>query len=255
MLTIIVPAFNEAAAIAELLPRVTDAPFEKQIVIVDDGSTDGTVAAVEEWRASRESGDAVELLGHAANRGKGAAIRTGLATATGDVVLIQDADLEYDPRDYPRLIEPILRGEADVVYGSRYLRRENRLPWTANRLCVHLLNLMVRVLYCRKITDEATCYKAFRADVLRRMDLRCERFEFCPEATAKVCRMGLRIHEVPIRYDPRTVREGKKIRWRDGIEAIWTLLYWRFARFSPRDVESMEPVTEDRETLISVDSR
>jgi glycosyltransferase involved in cell wall biosynthesis len=238
LLTVIVPAYNEAATIADLLKRVHDSRYEKLLVIVDDGSTDRTSIVVDGWCTQQTPVPSIELRSHALNRGKGAAIRSGLAAARGDVVLIQDADLEYDPADYPALVEPILKGEADVVFGSRYLRRENHLPWTANRLCVHLLNLMVRVLYGRKITDEATCYKAFRTDVLRRMDLRCERFEFCPEVTAKACRMRLRIREVPIRYTPRTKAQGKKIRWRDGVQAIWTLVYWRFARFRP--LEALE---------------
>jgi dolichol-phosphate mannosyltransferase len=252
-LSVIVPVYNEAVTIAELLDRVLAVACRKQLVIVDDGSTDATRAVVDDWRSRQGSADKVQLLTHPVNRGKGAAIRTGLAGVRGDVVLIQDADLEYEPADYLRLIEPILVGEADVVFGSRYLSGENHLPWTANRLCVHLLNSMVRMLYGQRITDEATCYKAFRTDVLRRLDLQCERFEFCPEVTAKVCRMGIRIHEVPIRYHPRTVSEGKKIRWRDGVEAISTLLYWRFARFRPTDLPQRSARTSG--TLISTHSQ
>lgn len=230
-LTVIIPCYNEARSIATLLDAVAGSAYRKQIVVVDDASTDGTAAALEGWRAS--AGVAIDVLRHPANRGKGAAIRTGLSAARGAICLIQDADLEYDPSDYPSLIEPILAGRADVVYGSRYLKPEARLPMTPNRACVHLLNLMVRVLYGQKISDEATCYKAFRTDLLRQMDLRCERFEFCPEVTAKACRMGLTIREVPIRYRPRSVLEGKKIRWKDGVEAIATLFRWRFASFRP----------------------
>jgi glycosyltransferase involved in cell wall biosynthesis len=232
LLTVIIPAYNEARSIAELLDAVAAAPYRrKQIVVVDDASSDGTGAVLDAWR--QRTGVDIDLVRHPANRGKGAAIRTGLERARGPICLIQDADLEYDPSDYPALVEPIVSGRADVVYGSRYLRRDNPLPMTANRLCVHLLNLMVRVLYGQAISDEATCYKAFRTEVLRRMDLRCERFEFCPEVTAKASRMGLTIHEVPVRYRPRSILEGKKIRWSDGVEAIATLLRWRVSRMHP----------------------
>ncbi|MFQ5730906.1 MAG: glycosyltransferase family 2 protein [Planctomycetaceae bacterium] len=237
VLTVIIPAYNEAATIVPLLEKVAAAAYEKQIVVVDDGSRDGTPALVEDWRTGLQDPVRVELLAHEINRGKGAAIRTGLAAARGEVTLIQDADLEYDPDDYPRLVGPILTGEAEVVYGSRYLSKANYLPWTANRLCVHLLNGLVRVLYRQRITDEATCYKVFRTDLLRRIDLRCERFEFCPEVTAKVSRLGVRIREVPIRYHPRFADEGKKIGWRDGVEAVWTLLRWRFRRWRPQTIE------------------
>jgi dolichol-phosphate mannosyltransferase len=232
ILTVIIPAYNEVATIARLLDAVVAAPYAKQIVLVDDGSTDGTVDAVEGWGLRSEW--PIEVVRHPVNRGKGAAIRSGLARARCDVTIVQDADLEYDPAEYSRLIEPILHGEADVVYGSRYLRPMGPLPWGPNRICVLLLNLMVRILYGRVLTDEATCYKAFRTELVRPMDLRCERFEFCPEVTAKLCRMGVRIHEVPITYTPRSQIEGKKIRWRDGVEAVVTLLRWRLAPFRPR---------------------
>jgi dolichol-phosphate mannosyltransferase len=230
-LTVVIPAYNEAQTIGRLLDAVVAAPYVKQIVVVDDGSTDGTADALEQW--GLRSGRAIEVVRHPTNRGKGAAIRSGLARARGEVTIIQDADLEYDPAEYSRLIEPILRGDANVVYGSRYLRPVGPLPWGPNRLCVMLLNLMVRILYGRNLTDEATCYKALRTELLRRLDLRCERFEFCPEVTAKLCRMGVRIHEVPIAYTPRTQIEGKKIRWSDGVEAVATLLRWRLVPFRP----------------------
>ncbi len=234
-LTVIIPVYNEVATIAAVLDAVAGVPFSEQVIVIDDGSTDGTPEAITAW-LDRTGAD-VEVLRHAANRGKGAAIRTGLARARGVATLVQDADLEYDVADYPRVAGPILAGEVDVVYGSRYLRPDNHLPWTSYRVCVHLLNLMARVLYGLKITDEATCYKAFRTNILKRMDLRCERFEFCPEVTAKVGRMHLDIREVPICYRPRSRDEGKKIRWWDGVEAIGTLLYWRIARFRPNDSE------------------
>jgi prepilin-type N-terminal cleavage/methylation domain-containing protein len=222
---VIVPVLNEARTIDEVLRHVLAAPYDKQVIVVDDGSTDGTVGVLETW----EGHPNVDLLAHSKNRGKGAAIRTGLEHARGRFTIIQDADLEYDPQDYPRLIEPLLSGEAQVVYGSRNLdrRRARGRPWSLFGLGVSLLNVCVRILYGIRVTDEATCYKAFPTAVLRAMDLECERFEFCPEVTAKACRMGLAIHEVPIAYDPRSVKQGKKIRWRDGWEAIETLWRWR----------------------------
>lgn len=226
-LTILIPVYNEVDTIQNVLNAVRDAAYDKQIVVVDDGSSDGTVERIREWQ--QQNTQPITLLVHTSNQGKGAAIRTGLSAAVGEVVLIQDADLEYDPDDYPALVEPILNNEANAVYGSRYAHPENKIPWTPNRICVHLLNLMVRLLYFQRTTDEATCYKAVRRNLLTRMNLQCQRFEFCPEVTAKLCRMGVKIHEVHAIYRPRTVSAGKKIRWWDGVEAIWALIYWRFA--------------------------
>ena len=223
--TVIIPTYNEAATIEPIIDQVLKAPFDKQIVVVDDGSTDGTTAILR--RRAVELGEAIILLQQPKNSGKGAAIRAGLAIATGIVTLIQDADLEYDPSNYPLLVNPILNGQADVVYGSRYLRPPQSLPWTANRCCVILLNWTVRILFGQRLTDEATCYKAARTDLLRRLDLQASRFDFCPEVTAKFCINGIRIYEVPISYHPRGHHEGKKIRWWDGIEAFLTLLRWR----------------------------
>jgi dolichol-phosphate mannosyltransferase len=237
-LTVLIPAYNEADTITQVLDAVTDAAYRKQIIVIDDGSKDGTVELIKEW--ARNSPQRLTLECHEKNRGKGAAIRTGLEKAIGEVVLIQDADLECDPSDYPSLVEPILRGEVDAVYGSRYTHPTNKIPWTPNRICVHLLNVMVRVLYGHKTTDEATCYKAVRRELLQRMNLQCERFEFCPEVTAKLCRMGARIQEVPILYYPRSVAAGKKIRWWDGVEAINTLIRWRFAPLNLRELPAAE---------------
>jgi hypothetical protein len=260
LLTVLIPAYNEQATLGELLRRVFAAPYEKQVIVVDDASTDATGDILAAWEGR------CQVVRHPTNRGKGAAIRTGLAEAVGRFTIVQDADLEYDPQDYRLLVEPLLAGEADVVYGSRYLRvgsavrtnaerqtaelsrgiaeelvrtadptnRGARLPgkpaWT-NRLGVMGLNLAVRAWYGARLTDEATCYKAFPTEVLRAMNLECERFEFCPEVTAKALRMGLTILETPISYSARTAAEGKKIRLRDGIEALQTL--WRWRRWTP----------------------
>lgn len=225
LLTVIVPVYNEVRTIDELLRRVLAAPYQKQVVVVDDGSTDGTAEVLEKWEGHAQ----VELLRHSKNRGKGAAIRTGLEHAQGRFTIIQDGDLEYDPEDYPRLVEPLSSGEAQVVYGSRYLHREGgpRQRWSAFRCGVAALNVCVRLLYRARLTDEATCYKAFPTAVLRAMDLECERFEFCPEVTAKACRLGLTIRKVPISYDARSVQSGKKIRWTDGLAALAALWRWR----------------------------
>jgi dolichol-phosphate mannosyltransferase len=230
LLTVIIPACNEEHTVDGLLHAVMAAPGDKQVIVVDDASTDATAEIASCWAKEHPC---CELLRHEVNRGKGAAIRTALAHARGQYTIIQDADLEYDPADYPRLLEPLLAGKAQVVYGSRYLAPaiQGRPPLTF-RWGVSALNLAVRALYGARLTDEATCYKVFPTALLRAMDLRCERFEFCPEVTAKACRMGLKILEVPIRYRPRTIAEGKKVRWRDGWEALRTL--WRWRRWNPQ---------------------
>ncbi len=238
LLTVIVPVYNEVETIDQLVRQVLAARYAKQVIIVDDGSTDGTAGVLETWAGHPQ----VELLRHSENRGKGAAIRTGLELARGRFTIVQDADLEYDPEDYPRLMEPLLSGAAQVVYGSRYMRpNEGSVPrWRLFRWGVSVLNVCVRLLYGTRLTDEATCYKAFPTSLLQSMDLQCERFEFCPEVTAKTCRLGLTILEVPIRYDARSVEAGKKIRWNDGLEALATL--WKWRRWHPvSGVRSPEP--------------
>jgi glycosyltransferase involved in cell wall biosynthesis len=227
-LTVIIPAYNERDTIQAALARVRllaedprlAAPLE--IIVVDDASTDGTAELLE------QEPDVV-LLRHTRNQGKGTAIRTALARVTGDVVAIQDADLEYDPNDLPKLVEPIARGEARVVYGSRFLagRPAMALP---NYICNRLLALTANALYGSRLTDEATCYKVFDAALIRSLPLTCQRFEFCPEVTARVRRQGERILELPISYHPRSYDSGKKIRWWDGVEAMWTLVKFRFTK-------------------------
>ncbi len=222
-LSVVIPAFNERDTIGEALRRVhalRTAGVSVEIVVVDDASTDGTRELLE---AERD----IVLLRHAVNQGKGMAIRTALARVTGRVVAIQDADLEYDPFDLLRLMEPILNAEARVVYGSRFLAGRPAMAWP-NYLCNRLLAWTTNLLFGARLTDEATCYKVFDTALLRSIPLVCRRFEFCPEVTTKVLRRGERILELPISYHPRTYDSGKKIRWWDGVEALWTLVKYRF---------------------------
>jgi glycosyltransferase involved in cell wall biosynthesis len=223
-LSVIVPVYNEMRTIEEILRRVKMVDIAKEVIIVDDGSTDGT----RDYLRSLESEEDFKVLYQAKNMGKGAAIRKAISHVSGDIVIIQDADLEYDPQDYLEVIAPIVEGRASVVYGSRYIKPGNDVPLTRNRMGVLLLTLMVNLLYSAGITDEATCYKAFKAEVLRSLPLKCKRFEFCPEVTAKVRKRGYRIEEVPISFHYRTVKEGKKIGWKDGLEAVLALIKYRF---------------------------
>jgi glycosyltransferase involved in cell wall biosynthesis len=226
--SIIIPVYNEFRTFELVLERVRRARLPegctKEIVVVDDGSTDGTAQALD---LQEHAGI---VVGHHAERnsGKGTALRIGIQLATGDILLTQDGDLEYDPDDYAGLLEPVVRGEADVVYGSRFLGRPVGMA-LKNRIANRILTAAANLLYGARITDEATAYKAFRASVLRKLPLECRRFEFCPEVTAKLRRRGFRIHEVPISYNARGIAEGKKIRARDGFEALWTLLRYRFS--------------------------
>lgn len=219
--SVLVPIYNEVDHVDELLGRIHASPVDKEIIIIDDGSTDGTREKLVNLRPSSD----VTVVFHQQNWGKGAAIRTGLNYARGEYVLIQDSDLEYDPQDYPVLLEPLKAKRANVVYGVRQDRPGRGLRFFLGaRLLTHLANL----LYGCNIHDEATCYKVFRRSLLQQLNLECKRFEFCPEVTAKLSRLGQEIAEVPIRYNPRTADEGKKIRHSDGWMAIWTLLRYRF---------------------------
>jgi glycosyltransferase involved in cell wall biosynthesis len=218
--SVIIPVYNEEAHLAELLRAVYSVPVKKEVIIVDDGSTDSTR---QKLRALSDPDTTV--IFHEKNCGKGASIRTALAYARGEYVLIQDSDLEYDPQDYPALLRPLIEGRANVVYGVRPDRPERGLRFFLGaKFLTHLTNL----LYGAGIHDEATCYKVFRRSVLSRLKMDCLRFEFCPEVTAKLCRMGEKIAEVPISYRPRSAVEGKKIRHSDGWLAVWTLIRCRF---------------------------
>ena len=231
--SIIIPCYNEVRNITEVIDLVAgvEIGFDKEIIVVDDGSSDGTMKILEEMKSRRGDSDILKVHFSMLNSGKGFAIRIGLKYVTGDIVIIQDADLEYDPRDYPRLIEPIIGGSADVVYGSRFLNNQRPEGMAfANFLANKILAMTASVLYGKYLTDEATCYKAFRRDVMDSIELTCQRFEFCPEVTSKVLKKKYRLVEVPISYRGRTTLEGKKITWWDGIIAIWTLLKYRFKR-------------------------
>ncbi|MBW3622883.1 MAG: glycosyltransferase family 2 protein [Armatimonadetes bacterium] len=223
-LSLLIPAHNEAATLEEVIRRIRAVPLpvQREIVMVDDGSTDATSEILK-----RLSGPDLCVVRHPKNRGKGAALRTGLEYCTGDYILIHDADLEYFPEDIPKLLEAEEKTGAAAVYGSRF-QGEIRGMRPINRLANRLLAWAATLLYGQRITDEATAYKLFRAETLKGLPLRCERFEFCPEVTAKLLKSGERIVEVPIRYAGRTAEEGKKITWRDGVEAFWTLLKYRF---------------------------
>ena len=225
-LTVLMPVFNEQATLAEIIRRVrqVDVGLTLELIIVDDGSSDGTNKILRTLEDST-----VRVIAHQKNQGKGAALRTGLAHANGDIVVIQDADLEYDPDDWPALLAPILKGKASVVYGSRFTgQRKNMLPlhWAGNRL----LSLVTNVLYSSTLSDMETCYKAFDRRVLKDLTVVSNRFDFEPEITAKVLRRGYRIYEVPISYAGREFDEGKKITWRDGVGALKALVKFRFTK-------------------------
>ena len=225
-LSVIVPIFNERNTVVEIMRRMraVELPIDREFILVDDGSSDGTQQVLAQLGDST-----VKVVKHAANRGKGAAIRTGLEHVTGDLVLIQDADLEYDPEDWPKLLAPVFRGKATVVYGSRFTgERRNMLflHWMGNRM----LSLTTNLLYNTTLSDMESCYKLFDRRVLDGVTIRSNRFDFEPEITAKVLRQGVRIYEVPISYTGREFDEGKKITWRDGFAALYALVKFRFVR-------------------------
>jgi glycosyltransferase involved in cell wall biosynthesis len=232
LLSILIPAYQEEATIDEILRRVAAVDteslgFDKEVIVCDDGSSDRTHEIAE---AFAERDPRVRVVKHPENRGKGAAIRTALDAARGDYVLIQDADLEYEVTDYPALLGEVARG-ADVVYGSRFLASARPAGMrTANFIANRILTTTANLLYGLSITDEATCFKVFRTDLLRKLELECTGFEFCPEVTAKLGKRKIKIAEVPIAYTARAIEEGKKVRWTDGVEAMWVLIKHRMTR-------------------------
>jgi glycosyltransferase involved in cell wall biosynthesis len=225
-LSIIIPAYNEEKTILKILGRIDKVklPWEKEVIIVDDASTDKTREILKNIKDKK-------VVYHNKNMGKGHAIRTALEHSHGDIIIIQDADLEYYPKDYRKLIKPIIEGKAEVVYGSRLLGKSKpKISYMSFYLGGIFLSKLANLLYRTTITDESTCYKVFKKEAIKNLDLKCERFEFCPEVTAKLSRKGVKILEVPISYTPRKKEEGKKIRGIDGLVAIWTLVKYRFKR-------------------------
>lgn len=224
-ISVVIPVYNEIDTIEELVSRVHMVTIKKEVIIVDDFSTDGTRERLKQVVQHQEN---VKVLYHNRNQGKGAALRTGFGSVTGDIVIIQDADLEYNPREYPKLLEPILDGQADVVYGSRFLGGPHRVLFFWHHVGNKFLTLISNILTNLNLTDMETCYKAFKSQILKDLNLKSNRFGFEPEFTAKVAKKGLRIYETPISYSGRTYSEGKKITWKDGIVAIFTILWFRF---------------------------
>jgi len=225
-LSVVVPVYNENDTLEEVIARIDDTDLVEEIVLVDDGSTDGTRDLLEKLDKSGRKD--LKILFHEKNQGKGAAVRTGIKKASGDLILIQDADLEYDPADYPALLFPVLVKNADVVYGSRFLGGPHRVlffwHYVVNRFLTCLSNMLTNL----NLTDMEVGYKLFRREVLEKVEIKSDRFNFEPEITAKIAKQNIRIFEVPISYDGRTYEEGKKIGWKDGVEALWTILKYRF---------------------------
>ena len=223
-LSVIIPNFNEKQTLELVIAKVQAVAVDTQIIIVDDASTDGSIEILKKYQNLPN----FKIIYHPTNQGKGAAIRSGIEFVEGNIVIIQDADLEYEPADYLHLIKPIIAHETKVVYGSRLLNSENHKSYTSFYLGGRLVTFFTNLLYNQHLTDEPTCYKVFDTELLKSINLKCSRFEFCPEVTAKIAKLGISIPELPISYYPRKIEEGKKIKWYDGIEALWVLLKYKF---------------------------
>lgn len=225
-ISVIIPVYNEESTIDEVLKKILEVPLKKEIIVVDDGSTDRTGEILEDAR--KKNADIITTHEAKINLGKGAAIRIGLKYVSGDIIIIQDADLELDPSEYTELVKPIMENRSEVVFGSRFLKPNPNIP-LKSRFANWILVRTANILYGLHLTDEATAYKVFKTHVLKEIDLKCMRFEFCPEVIAKISKKGYEITEVPISYNPRSDQEGKKIHYlRDGFQAIWTLIKYRF---------------------------
>lgn len=224
-ISVIIPVYNEKNTILEIIKKVKAVNISKEIIIVDDYSKDGTREILKKLNDKE-----IKVLFHEKNYGKGHALRTGIDKVNGEIIIVQDADLEYNPNDYPKLIKPIQEGKTKVVYGTRFPKNKKSPSIFKNKffLANKLLTMTSNILYNANITDEPTCYKIFNSEVLKNINLKCEKFEFCPEVTAKVRKKGFKIFEVPISYHPRSIEEGKKIKWKDGFDAMWTLIKYRF---------------------------
>ena len=223
-LSIVIPVYNEKQSIKEIIERVRATPFDKEIIIVDDYSTDGT----RELLKDMEHDSNLIIFYQSQNMGKGAALRTGFKHVTGDIVIIQDADLEYDPNEYRKLIKPICEGKADVVYGSRFMGGPRRVLYFWHSIANHILTLFSNMLTNMNLTDMETCYKVFRRDVIQKISIKSNRFGVEPEITAKISRLGIRLYEIPISYYGRQYSEGKKIGWKDAISAFYSIIRFRF---------------------------
>jgi glycosyltransferase involved in cell wall biosynthesis len=247
LISVIIPAYNEINTIAYVINKVEETPYNKEIIIVDDGSKDGTREYLSSQQGARSTQSAsltapvsdegkgeystdLKIIFHEKNMGKGAAIRSGIKAAKGDIVIIQDADLEYDPKDYKTLFEPIIEGKADVVYGSRFLGGTHRVFYFWHYMGNKLITLVSNMFTDLNLTDMETCYKAFRKDMLEGIQIESDRFGFEPEITAKMAKKGCRIYEVPISYYGRSYEEGKKITWRDGVKAVFTIIKYNLFR-------------------------
>jgi len=225
-LSIVMPVFNERTTLPAVLEKVASVSFDKEIVIVDDGSTDGTREYLQ--KMAQDPGEGIRVFFHDRNRGKGAALRTGFREVQGDLVIIQDADLEYDPKDYPNLLNPILDGRADVVYGSRFLGGPHRVLFFWHYVGNKLLTLISNMLTNLNLSDMETCYKVFRAEVIKNLAFSSDGFDIEAEITVKIAKAGYRVYETPISYSGRDYSEGKKITWRDAFPALWALIKYRF---------------------------